>query len=498
MHFHVLAMNNVRPHLSHDQSLHSTSHVTVAYCLQFPSSRAIANNGLSTTSNHPYVVATSKTKPNNTFYATTTVAMDRRQFMPRYTADKVVNNSGIIEPAKLPRAPRAPPRTAPPILPPRNPKRLGLAPRSPEKVAQIWDPTLGTYIPRQPSGGFAPSKLPKPAPKKIITKQPLQRSITTNTFQQHTPPPPLISSTERRQNIGRSLHEEIKNLRQSYIDLQSDDVFAPALPPRRSVSAASLRSPVRNFSLPTYSSSPSPSKQQASAARPRPLRRVRSRSVNLGPVAEASELPELPVRRESPKGTAVSFGVADGIEVDHALTTELPESKASSIESQTEAKETNHPTAALEFQHAVAFQLPESTSTTPTTETEPEQSHQTPATLEFQHAVPFQLPDSTSTTPSTLTESKQIHKTTTALVPKGSEGTCKCCGSNRKALAMNPKCCIDHAEEKGRVCFRCWSDRLAEGLSKHERKEWLCCVVCGKELVMGDAKRLASRKTILR
>jgi hypothetical protein len=141
MHFHVLAMNNVRPHLSHDQSLHSTSHVTVAYCLQFPSSRAIANNGLSTTSNHPYVVATSKTKPNNTFYATTTVAMDRRQFMPRYTADKVVNNSGIIEPAKLPRAPRAPPRTAPPILPPRNPKRLGLAPRSPEKVAQSWDPT---------------------------------------------------------------------------------------------------------------------------------------------------------------------------------------------------------------------------------------------------------------------------------------------------------------------------------------------------------------------
>ena len=63
---------------------------------------------------------------------------------------------------------------------------------------------------------------------------------------------------------------------------------------------------------------------------------------------------------------------------------------------------------------------------------------------------------------------------------------------------MNPRCCIDHAEEKGRVCFRCWSDRLAENVSKHERKKWLCCVVCGRKLVMGDAKRLASRKTILR
>jgi len=432
--------------------------------------------------------------------------MDRRQFMPRYAADKVVNpNSGIIESAKVPRAPRAPPRTAPPILPPRNPKRLGLAPRSPEKVAQIWDPTLGTYIPRQPSGGFAPTKIPKPAPKNTITGHPLQRSITTPTFLQHTPPPPTISSTERRETIGRSLHEEIKNLRQSYIDLQSDDVFAPALPPRRSVSVASMRSPVRNYSLPTYSSSPSkqqePSKQQAAAARPRPLRRVRSRSVNLGPVAEASELPELPVRRESPKGsegTAVSCGLGDGIETDHALTTELPESKANSIETQTEAEETNQPPAALEFEQAVTFQLPESTTTTPTTETEPEQRYPTPSALEFQHATTFQLPESTSTTPSTLAESKQIGQTTAALVPKSSEGTCKCCGSTRKALAMNPTCCIAQAEEKGRVCFRCWTDRLAEGVSKHERKEWLRCVVCGRELVMGDAKRLASRKTILR
>lgn len=390
--------------------------------------------------------------------------------MPRYTPDRVPQlNSGAIEPAKVPRAPRAPPRTAPPILPARNPKRLGLAPRSPEKVAQIWDPTLGAYIPRQPTGGFAPISKKEKTTSRIPTTngQPLQRSITTNTFQ-HTPSL-TISTTDRRENIGRSLHEEIKNLRQSYIDdLQSDDVFAPAClsvsvsPPRRSASAASLRSPVRNFSLPTYSS---PSKQQAGPP-VRSLRRVRSRSVNLGPVAEASELPELPVRRESPKGTAVGFRVGDEAESesDHALTTQLPESTATSIESQSEPEEIIDHAATLESQLAVTFQLPESTTTTPTTESEPE----------------------------------QIIKQTSMLVPRSSEGTCNCCGTTRKALAMNPTCCIEDAEEKGRVCFRCWSDRLAESLSKHDRKEWLCCLVCGQELVGSDAKRLASRGTMLR
>ena len=74
--------------------------------------------------------------------------MDRRQFMPRYAQEGVVHpNSGIVEPTNIPRAPRAPPRTAPPIVPPRNPKRLGLAPRPPEKVAEIWDRELGAYIP---------------------------------------------------------------------------------------------------------------------------------------------------------------------------------------------------------------------------------------------------------------------------------------------------------------------------------------------------------------
>jgi len=342
--------------------------------------------------------------------------MDRRQFMPRYTPDKVAQvDSGAIEPANTLRlrAPRAPLRTAPPIVPPRNPKRLGIAPRSPEKVVKIWDTALGEYVPRQPNGQFARSQK---TPASKVTG-PLQRSISTNTFQQA---PLLISASDQRETFGRSLHEEIKSLRQSYIDLQSDDVFAPATPPpRRSASASSLRPPVRNFSLPSYSP---PSKQNGLA---RPLRRVRSRSVNLGPVAEASELPDLPILRESIKTTAA------------------------------ESCSTDQPVPQLAMSEAA-----ESTRSM-TRSTESEKTKQTP---------------SLTTKP---------------------EGTCNCCGSTRKALAMNPTCCIDHVE-KGRVCFRCWSNLLAEGLSKQDRKDWLCCLVCGKELMLSDAKRLTSRGTILR
>lgn len=383
--------------------------------------------------------------------------------MPRYTTEKAVHvDSGIIKSTNIPRAPRAPPRTAPPILPARNPKRLGLRPRSPEKMAKIWDPKLGAYIPRQPEGGFAP--ISKKAASKTATENPIQRSVSTSIFQH---PPLPTSATDRRETIGRSLHEEIKNLRQSYIDLQSDDVFAPerpSTPPRRSASAASLRSPMRNFSLPTYSPV---SKQQL--VPPRPLRRVRSRSVNLGPVAEASELPDLPARRESPKGAAVSSRAQDEPKCDHALTTQLPESTATTPASETELKEMSYPATFPESQLELAatFQLPESTTTTPSIDTEPEPE-------------------------------QSIKQTATVLEPKSSEGTCKCCGSNRKVLAMNPTCCIDRVEAKGKVCFRCWSDKLAEGVSKHERKEWLCCLLCGKELALGDAKRLASRGTILK
>jgi hypothetical protein len=343
---------------------------------------------------------------NITCYATTAAAMDRRQFMPRYAPDQVAQpSSGGTEPANTLRlrAPRAPLRTAPPIVPPRNPKRLGITPRSPEKVAKIWDPTLSEYVPRLPSGGFACIR-ETPASR---TAGSLQCSISTNTFQQT---PLLISASDH----GRSLHEEIKSLRQSYIDSQNDDVFAPTTPPRCSASASSLRPPVRNFSLPTYSP----------PTKPR-LRRVRSRSVNLGPVAEASELPDLPFRRESTKSIATNRCSVD--------------------------------------QH------------------------------ESQH-VPSEVSESTVTTATQMVMEKT---TQTAALETKPEGACNCCGSNRKALAMNPTCCIDRTE-MGRVCFRCWSSLLAEGLSKQERKDWLCCLICGKELRLSDAKRLASRGTILK
>jgi len=424
--------------------------------------------------------------------------------MPRYSPDQVVHlNSGGIESAttSLLRAPRPPSRLAPPILParvplqqapptlrpkaplrpappippPRNPKRLGLTSRSPERVAQIWDPTLGAYIPRQPTGGFARiTKTNRTSTTTTTgTSQPLQRSLTTNTLRQRAPL--LIPTTNQHETIGRSLHDQIETLRQSYIDLQADDVFAPRAspgpPPRRSASVSSMhvRSPVRNFSLPTYS----PSKKQQVAPTPAPvpapprlLRRVRSRSVNLGPVAEASELPDLPVWRESINVAAVSD--------QRQLVDES------------------------EFDQVLSFQLPESMTTTATTTiaTEPETNPESDQVLSFQ------LPGSTtmvaSTAPPTETVSKHTTPSTAVLEPKSSEGTCNCCGSTRKALAMNPTCCIAHAEERGRVCFRCWSDRLAESLSKTERKDWLCCLLCEKRLVVGDVKRLAGRGTLLR
>lgn len=341
--------------------------------------------------------------------------MDRRQFMPRYTPNRVAQlKSPTTEPAKIssPRARKPPSRSAPPIPPPRNPRRLGYTPRSPEKGAKIWDAAIKDYVPRQPNGHFT---YLQETSATTITK-PLQHSISTNTLHRT---PLLISASDQRESFGRSLHEEIKNLRQSYIDLQDDDVFAPTTPLQRSASSASLRTPFRNFSLPTYSS---PTKE---VKVPHALRRVRSRSVNLGPVAEASELPDLPIRRES-------------------------------------------------YEVSVVGRQPVDRSPRETT--------------------PTKVPDPAKAI-AIKTESKNIEQTTVVALTR--EGTCNCCGSTRKALAMNPVCCVDRPD-MGRVCFRCWSSLLSEGLSKHERKNWLCCLVCGKDLLLSDAKRLASRGTILK
>jgi len=77
------------------------------------------------------------------------------------------------------------------------------------------------------------------------------------------------------------------------------------------------------------------------------------------------------------------------------------------------------------------------------------------------------------------------------------EEACGRCKSIRRALARNPLCCVDR-EQLHRLCFKCWREALADGLKTEDRAEWLCCVVCGRELLSIDAKRLASRGTILR
>jgi hypothetical protein len=345
----------------------------------------------------------------------TAVTMDLRQFVPRYTSETAVQfYSGEFSKTSPPRARHVPLRTAPPIIPARNPMRVGKAPRPLETVAKIWDPEVGDYVPRHPSGGFAYIK----ETSAQIGNRFVQRSISTSTFQHKSL---LISASGQRNSFGRSLHEEIEHLRQSFIELQDDDddVFAPTTTPRRSASSATLRTPVRNFSLPTYSP---PNKQFAPV---RTLRRVRSRSVNLGPVAEASELPDYPVRRESLQVTAVAHQAEPQPE---------PEAAATQV---VDVSEVN----------------------------------------------------------ATLIETNKIKQTVVVEVKR--EGTCNSCCSTRKALAMNPVCCID-CPEKGRLCFHCWSGLLAEGVNKQDSKNWLCCLLCRNELVMTDAKRLASRRTILK
>jgi hypothetical protein len=350
--------------------------------------------------------------------------MDLRQFVPHYTSETAVQfDSGDSSKTSPPRARHLPLRSAPPIIPARNPLRVGKAPRPLETVAKIWDPEVGDYVTRQPSGGFANIR----EDSAQVGSRVVQRSISTNTFQHKSL---VFSASVRRSSFGRSLHEEIEQLRQSFIELQNDDddVFAPTTPPRRSASSATLRTPVRNFSLPTYS----PPKKQFEPIRT--LRHVRSRSVNLGSVAEASELPDYPVRRESLQVTAVA-----------------------------------------------ARQV----------ETNPD----------LQPAL--QQVGETSEAVETLIESKNMKQTVVVelkqegVVEVNREGTCNSCCSTRKALAMNPMCCIDRPE-KGRLCFHCWSGLLAEGVSKQDRKNWLCCLLCRNELAMTDAKRLARRGTILK
>lgn len=75
------------------------------------------------------------------------------------------------------------------------------------------------------------------------------------------------------------------------------------------------------------------------------------------------------------------------------------------------------------------------------------------------------------------------------------EEACKKCGSVRRALVKNPFCCAER-RSLGRACVQCWKATLAASLSEKDKEDWLCCVVCGRELLMEDVRRLAGRGTV--
>lgn len=375
------------------------------------------------------------------FHYTTSVAMDRRQFMPRYTTERTGELKSKMDGptrASLPRARRPPTRTAPPVLPLRNPRRDAKPLQTSESLDTFWQPSAESRLSRQSNGDIESTQETGALP----ATRTLRRSNSTLARLRS----PLMSRISSQEDFKHSLHEEIKSLRQSYIASPTDEVSSPTPSPplRRSASSASLRTSVRNFSLPSYST---PSTQQAPPLRA--LRRVRSRSVNLGPVAEASELPDFPIRSSSRQPMVLHGNTTTdqwGLETEPA---HLPASSKP---------------AALNTQQIVV-----------TTE----QATFTP---------------SSRSTHSDGTDLK--HAAAMAEAKKQSMDFCNHCGSSRKALAMNPICCVNRPG-LGKVCFRCWSSLLAEGLSKNERKDWLKCVVCGDELVASDAKRLASRGTMV-
>ncbi|KAM0716951.1 hypothetical protein Q7P37_006803 [Cladosporium fusiforme] len=219
------------------------------------------------------------------------------------------------------------------------------------------------------------------------------------------------------------------------------EVFATAShAPRRAISSASAHTPARNFSRPSYASS----SQQTTPTRP--MRRMRSRSVTLGTYAEPSNLPDFPIRW----GDEEIHWAEDG----------------SSAETQIH---TTPSTSAL-FQGLM---------TNPALETTMPQ-HQQPAKAP-QKAAEHETDD----------EDK-------AEIDEEEQGeACKNCGSVRRALLKNPLCCSERPKS-GKACLKCWRNTLAASLGNRNKEDWMCCVVCGRELLMEDVKRLATKGTVFK
>ena len=333
------------------------------------------------------------------------------------------------------------------------------------------------------------------------------------------------------QEFSRTLHEQVSNLRQSFLnslhitgfetELESDGkVFTNALPStpttqtlpnnastpppplpstplhrsisNPSASASSQQASIRNFSLPSYDSPTAKEQQQRQFALEsrslsgplplpsansmwdlhtgdagtttnttpkqktprRPLRRVRSRSVNLGRIAEAGEAPRMPARRlewwDQMGGKAVEMSRVDG---GHGKKEEEERTVIGS---------------------GLDVEVGQLTATAATATTKPKRKvWKEVEEVEEEEA---------------LKEEQEEEE---------EEEACGRCKSIRRALARNPLCCVDRAKAH-RLCFKCWSESLAEGLKKEERERWLCCVVCGRELLSVDVRRLASKGTIFR
>lgn len=95
---------------------------------------------------------------------------------------------------------------------------------------------------------------------------------------------------------------------------------------------------------------------------------------------------------------------------------------------------------------------------------------------------------------------RQVKKIATAIYHELDAGdeieeACKKCGSIRRALLKNPLCCAER-RSLGRACVQCWKAALAASLSEEDKEDWMCCVVCGRELLMEDVRRLARRGTV--
>jgi hypothetical protein len=181
----------------------------------------------------------------------------------------------------------------------------------------------------------------------------------------------------------------------------------------------------------------------------RPLRRVRSRSVDLGRISEAREVPRMRARR---------LGWWDEIEEEAVQAGGVDDGKV-------EKEGTGHETGIEQPEAGTVARAAKTTATKPKRKI--------------------------------WKEVEEVEEELVEEAEEVEEEACGRCKSIRRALARNPLCCVDRTRFH-RLCFKCWSEALAEGLKSEEREKWLCCVVCGRELLFGDAKRLASRGTILR